>query len=810
MKRFVCIHGHFYQPPRENPWLEEIEPQESAFPYHDWNERISAECYARNGASRILDQEGRVVEIVNTYSKISFNMGATLLSWMEKNDPQTYQSVLDADRISCERFGGHGSAMAQVYNHMIMPLSNTRDKRTQVVWGIRDFESRFKRAPEGMWLAEAAVDLESLDIMAEHGIKFTVLAPHQARRVRKISVKAAAPWVPGDEEPIDLRRPYLCRLPSGRTIALFFYDGPIARAVAFEGLLHNGEALANRVLGALDADPSRNQLVHIATDGESYGHHHKFGDMALAYALQHIEQKGLAQITVYGQYLADNPPQYEAEIVDKSSWSCVHGVERWRENCGCNSGGKPGWHQEWRAPLREALDWLRDCATVVYEQEMKQYTPDPWKLRDLYIDVILDRSYGNAERFIAEHVRAGLDVHQKNSILRLLEIQRNALLMYTSCGWFFDDISGIETVQIIKYAARVIQLVEYVNDMDFELGFIEILGKAKSNVPEANNGARIYKLYVEPSIVDILRVGAHYAMSSLYKDYSDEEDLYCYKVRRKLYERKSVGKFALVIGHCAIVSTVTWTSFDVQFVVLHLGDHNFITGVDHFKDEVVFNRMRAELLRIFLDGDVPKTLQVINKYFGGKNYSLWHLFKYEQQAILEKIFESTMREVETSFRGIYEDHYSLLRMINDNHMPLPKTLSGVVEFILNRDMMRILEMPEVPLDRLQKMSEEVSRWPFKRGKEQLDFSGANKVNEMMGQFEKDPNDVVLLEKITEVVRILTGLKFDLDFWKAQNSYYRICRTVCHEKRRGDVAPETVRWLKSFDALGVMFKMRACS
>ncbi len=811
MNKFICIHGHFYQPPRENPWLEEVEVQESAQPYHDWNERISAECYARNGASRILDNAGYIIEIVNTYSKISFNMGPSLLSWMEKKDPDAYRSVLEADRLSRARFSGHGSAMAQVYNHLIMPLANSNDKRTQIIWGIRDFESRFKRPPEGMWLAETAVDLESLDIMAEQGIKFTVLAPHQAKRVKKLSVDRE--WKDEDEEAIDLRRPYLCRLPSGRTIALFFYDGPISQAVAFEGLLNSGEAFANRILGALDRKSSSRQLVHIATDGESYGHHHKFGDMALAYALYYVEKNDLAGITIYGEYLERNPPEYEVEIVENSSWSCLHGIERWRDNCGCNSGGRPGWQQQWRGPLREALNWLRDRAAEVFERELKDHVPPGssiWKLRDAYIEVILDRSQSNVERFFTEHVRIGLELKEKNRILRCLEAQRNALLMFTSCGWFFDDISGIETVQIIKYAARVIQLVRRVSDVDLELGFIEILGQAKSNVPEANNGARIYKTYVEPSIVDILRVGAHYAMSSLYQDYAPEANLYCFQVLRKVYDKQVVGKLSLVAGHCSITSNITWTRFDVHFLVLHLGDHNFITGVDYFRDDALFNKMRQEALQIFSDGDIPRTIHIINRYFGSKNYSLWHLFKQEQQAILDNIFESTMCEVEASFRRIYEDHYSLIRMINENHMPLPKTLSGVVEFVLNRDILRVLAMPNVPLDKLHRMVQEMRRWPFSRGKEQLDFVGGQKVNELMARLARTPDDLVLLESITALVGALAKLQLNQDYWKAQNIYYAIAQTSSRDKRARalDQAGEAAAWVKHFDALGEMLKVRA--
>jgi len=234
MDRYLCIHCHFYQPPRENPWLESIELQESAYPYHDWNERITAECYEPNAASRILTTDNRIIRIVNNYSRISFNVGPTLLSWMANRAPETYQAILDADRESQQRFSGHGSAIAQVYNHMIMPLANRRDKQTQVFWGIRDFESRFNRAPEGMWLAETAVDIETLEVLAANGIQFTILAPSQARHERRVTTTKFKNVEGGK---IDPTRPYVCNLPSGRSINLFFYDGPISRAVAFEGLL---------------------------------------------------------------------------------------------------------------------------------------------------------------------------------------------------------------------------------------------------------------------------------------------------------------------------------------------------------------------------------------------------------------------------------------------------------------------------------------------------------------------------------------------------------------------------------------------
>ncbi|HEX9788776.1 MAG TPA: DUF3536 domain-containing protein, partial [Candidatus Binatia bacterium] len=369
MRGSICIHGHFYQPPRENPWLEAIELQDSAAPYHDWNERITRECYAPNAVSRLLDDQGRIVKLVNNYAKISFNFGPTLLTWMEINAPDVYAAILEADRQSREKFSGHGSAMAQVYNHVIMPLANSRDRVTQILWGIRDFEHRFKRAPEGMWLPETAVDLETLEWLVRFGIRFVVLAPHQAARVRRIGETV---WREVNGAQIDPTQVYRQQLPSGRSIAIYFYDGPIARAVAFEGLLSHGERFIERLTGAFSAEPEQPQLVHVATDGESYGHHHRFGDMALAYVLEQIETRGLARLTNYGEYLAMHPPAHEVEIVEKSSWSCIHGVDRWWRDCGCNTGAHPGWNQQWRSPLRHALDWLRDQVAPRWEKKARE------------------------------------------------------------------------------------------------------------------------------------------------------------------------------------------------------------------------------------------------------------------------------------------------------------------------------------------------------------------------------------------------------------------------------------------------------
>ena len=525
MRRFVCIHGHFYQPPRENAWLETVELQDSAYPYHDWNQRVTAECYAPNGASRILDERGMIRDIINNYASMSFNFGPTLLTWLEERAPETYQSVLEADRLSLERFG-HGSALAQAYNHLIMPLATARDKRTQIKWGIRDFERRFGRAPEGMWLPETAVDLETLDIMAEEGVAFSILAPSQAGRIR-LRAQNDAPWRDVTGARIDPSQAYLQRLPSGRDITLFFYDGPISQAIAFEGLLRRGEDFKERLLGAFDDRRDWAQLAHIATDGETYGHHHRHGEMALSFALERIAEDPDVELTDYAAYLANHPPQIEVEIIESTSWSCVHGVERWRSDCGCNSGSHSEWNQAWRGPLREALDHLRDKVEPLYTAGAAELLRDPWAARDDYIEVILDRSSQSRDTFFARHALRPLTAGEQQRALGLLEVQRHAMLMYTSCGWFFDDLSGIETVQVMQYAGRALQLAnEFLPADDLEEEFLRDLAEAHSNLLEQGSGRDIFERQVRPAALDLLKVSAHYAISSLFEEEGAHTPLY--------------------------------------------------------------------------------------------------------------------------------------------------------------------------------------------------------------------------------------------------------------------------------------------
>lgn len=806
-EKYICIHGHFYQPPRENPWLNEVEAQESAQPYHDWNHRITAECYARNAASRILDSNKRIVDIINNYSKISFNFGPTLLSWMERKDPETYAAILEADRMSLQNFQGHGSAMAQVYNHMIMPLANARDKRTQVIWGLKDFESRFRRKPEGMWLAETAVDLETLDIMAEHGIKFTVLAPHQAKRVRKLNDHGR--WrIVTPEHPIDPKSPYICTLPSGRTINIFFYDGPISQAVAFEGLLSSGENFANRLMSGFDHHSPETQLMHIATDGETYGHHHKFGDMGLAYCLYFLDVHDLVTVTIYGDYLEKYPPTHEIEIHDATSWSCGHGVERWRNNCGCRIGAHASWQQEWRKPLRDALDWLRDHSVTVYENHMRDLVKDPWEARNAYVQVILDRSRSNIDNYFASQAAKVLSEEEKVKALCLLEIQHNAQLMYTSCGWFFDDISGIETVQILKYAARVIQLIKDIDGADLEQPFVNTLEKAKSNISEYKNGASIYRTMVKPSVVDLLRVGGHYALTSLFEEYPQHQQLYCYSIDSEQYERKEAGRNRLAIGRGVVTSDITLEKLPICFAVIHLGDHNLLGGVEVFKSESDFFPIYTEILKVFMNSNIPEAINLINTYFGLHNYSLWHLFKMEQQKILLEVLKSATDEIETSFRQIYENQYSLLQIKEDIQLHLPKTLSTVVEYVLNRDLCAALEKEPVDLESVKKLVSEMKRWSFERDRSDLSFVASRRISELMNQFIDRPDDIPLMETIVILLRNFSLLSLQLDLWKAQNIYFSMGKKFYVAKQRNSLSDHMAqRWISTFDSLGQILQVK---
>lgn len=781
MERYICIHGHFYQPPRENPWLEMLEVQDSAYPYHDWNERITSECYARNASSRILDEDGKIMQLVNNYARISFNFGPTLLSWMEKEAPEVYRSILEADRESIERFSGHGSAVAQAYNHIILPLANSRDKYTQIYWGIKDFEHRFGRKPEGMWLPETAVDMESLDIMAELGIVFTILAPRQAKSVRQIG---AEEWQDVIDARIDPTMAYSCALPSGRSISLFFYDGPISLGIAFENLLYSGEALAERLVGAFSDSRSWPQIVHIATDGESYGHHHSSGDMALAYALHHIEANNLARLTNYGEYLERHPPTQEVEIYENSSWSCVHGIERWRSDCGCNTGGYPQWSQAWRGPLRDALDWLRDTLEAAYEELAGELLKDPWMARNDYIQVVLDRSTENMRGFIARHARSRVHQPDPTAVLKLLELQRHAMLMYTSCGWFFDELSGIETVQVIAYAARAVQLAKELFGGAVEPRFVQLLAKAKSNIPEHKDGRYIYNTWVKPARIDLTRVCAHYAVDLLFKDEPADTNIGPYKVGRQDMEVWQTGRAKLIVGRAKLRSEITLEEGSLSFGVLHLGDHNISCGVREYQGEAKYRELVEEISDPFHRVDFPGTVLVLDKHTGSATYSLSSLFKDEQRRALDTILQSPLEEAESVYSQLYEHHAPLIRFLAASTTSTPKQLSAAVEFVLNAQLRAALKKHSIDRRLIESILEDIRLTGVPLDQATVEYSYRKNLESMAGSVLSRPADPSSLRDLLEATELLELLPFQVNLRRTQDMCYMAFRDfVLHHSQK---------------------------
>ncbi|HEY1586760.1 MAG TPA: DUF3536 domain-containing protein, partial [Polyangia bacterium] len=454
-RAFLVVHGHFYQPPRDNPWLGIVERQESARPFHDWNQRIAAECYTPNAFARVLDDDGRIVSIVNNYELMSFNFGPTLLSWLEDHAPDTYRRILEADVRSLAA-RGFGNAIAQAYNHAILPLCNERDRRTQIRWGLADFERRFGRRAEAMWLPETAVSMPTAEALIDEGLKFVILSPHQAE-----SARDGGDWFDVSSATIDPTQPYRLHASSGRALDLFFYDGPISSDIGFSGLLFSAASLVGRFSSALVADRGRDQLVHVATDGESYGHHTRWGERTLAYALAVEAPRRDFVVTNYAAYLAAHPPVAEARLKsgpdgEGTAWSCAHGVGRWTRDCGC-SAGTPGFSQAWRAPLRRAFDFVRDRAAALFEREAAPLLRDAWGARDRYVTA-MGRDVAAQDRFLTAEQAHLLDAVERLRALRLLELCRYCQLMYTSCGWFFDELSGLESTQILRYANRALEL----------------------------------------------------------------------------------------------------------------------------------------------------------------------------------------------------------------------------------------------------------------------------------------------------------------------------------------------------------------
>jgi alpha-amylase/alpha-mannosidase (GH57 family) len=800
-KRFICIHGHFYQPPRENPWLETVETQDTAAPYHDWNERICAECYAPNGAARVVNVKNQIMRIVNNYARISFNFGPTLLSWLKENAPRTYRMILEGEDRSRQRNRDHSSALAQVYNHMILPLANARDRATQIRWGIADYENSFGSAPEGMWLPETAADNATLEALAANGIRFTLLAPHQCKRIRPL--KGDGNWTNTPDATVDTTRPYLVRFASGASIAVFFYNGPVARAIAFEGLLNSGDNFVARLKGGFK-DGAQAQLVHVATDGESYGHHHKHGEMALAYAMRLLEQDKTVRLTNYATFLEQFPPEFECEIVEDTSWSCVHGVERWRSNCGCN-GGRPGWNQEWRAPLRKALDELRDALIPLTEQHGSSLFRDVWAARDAYIQVVLDRSTESVDGFLAAHHAHPLSDEDRVRALELMEMQRHAQLMFTSCGWFFDDIAGIETVQIIAYAARVLQLAGQVfgeQAAPLEPAFLARLAEAHSNDPAAGDGARIYGKCVATQELHLEQVAAHYAISSVFSSFAEETELFCYRVRRISYEIQTSGRGRLALGRGHVASSITDHAQSFSFAVLHFGDQNITAAVKVYNhaDAAAFEAFSADAAGHVQRADFPEVIRLLDRFYGHADYSLTSLFTDEQRRIVQLILNSTLWDIENSLTTIYQDHASLLHYLSQAGLPKPPALTLAAGFAINAGLRRVLEIEPVDVAQLRSFLTLAKSDLVPLETATLSYIADQRMKRAMVELQMSSGSLEMLDRALVLARTLAELPFDLNLWQAQNIWYEVMRTSGYALTALS-AEDRPRWEKDFNELG---------
>jgi len=754
-----------------------------------------------------MDSQWRIIGLINNYSRISFNFGPTLLYWLANHNPSVYQSIINADKESMTHFSGHGSAIAQVYNHMIMPLANRNDKETQVKWGIRDFQARFHRDPEGMWLPETAVDTETLEVLAENKIKFTILAPHQASKVRKIGTEE---WLDVSGAKIDPRRAYLCRLPSGKSISIFFYDKQSANDIAFGNLLQNGEAFAKRLVDAFKDAPEDATLETVASDGELYGHHHPHGDMTLAYCVYHIVVKEPIKLTNFGEYLSKHPPQYEVKIQEQTSWSCVHGVERWRSDCGDNMGIY-NWRQAWRKPLREAMDWLRDALISPFEEESSRYLKDPWAARNDYIEVILDRSTENVDRFLSKHQKKYLTPDEKGRVIKMLEMQRHAMLMFTSCGWFFDEISGIESVQVLRYAARALQLAKVLFGTDLEGQYVKILEGAPSNIPEFCDGARVYRLFVEPDIVDFEKMSAQNTIMGLFprrpksKSYSYNSTNRFFKITNSKVEKRDAGKPRAIVNCTSIYSSITLDKEDFGCAAFWLGTHNVSCGVTRDMNDQTFRAMKDEFLSYFESGQINELMAVLPKYFG-RTYTLKEMFKDDQRHVLDYIVGDELEKAENLYEMIYQDNYVMLRFMKENFIPPPKPLLSATEIVLNLKIERLLSVKTPDLKKLQKLISDSNLLAVKLDSELLGYKASKVITDKFVNLQKHPQNIEEIRWISRLLKIISGSPIRINLWQAQNIAFKIAETY-YDKIKVKKDKASLAWVLAFIRLCELMGIR---
>ncbi len=783
---FVAIHGHFYQPPRENPWLEAIEREESARPFHDWNERIAFECYRPNAYARIIDGQGKILDIFNNYSFLSFNFGPTLLSWIERERPLIYQKILEADRESLRRLG-HGNAIAQVYDHMIMPLANERDQETEVRWGIADFERHFHRKPEAMWLPETAVNYPTLKVLIKCGMRYLILSPFQALRVRSFGSKK---WTDVSQGKVDTTQPYRCFLRdrsgkkmSDQYIDIFFYEGVISKEIAFGELLKDGNRFCQRFVQAYGQGKKGPQLIHVSTDGETYGHHKKFGEMALAYALS----KGLSghgfEVLNYGAFLKRFPPVDEVEIDEGpkgegSAWSCGHGVGRWKEDCGCSTGGRPGWNQRWRKPLREALNLLRDDLATLFEREGEKIFIHPWEARNGYIDVIMDRSPESVGKFFEQYGCQGLDEKGRIKGLKLLEMERHALRMFTSCGWFFADLAGLETILILEHAARAIQFAEEFSDQDIEKRFLQALSPGRSNRPEMGDGLQIHQRFVKPKQVALEQVVNHYTIFSLFDSGAKKKRIFSFRVETIDQERIERDDRLLVLGKVKVASDVIPEPKGFLFGLISSKGDLFQNWVSEDRGTLDFITLRRRGMDGFEQGR-EELKETLTSLLGNQIFTIRDVLKEEREEIFRKFMQKEIGETSRIYAEIFDRTKPTIEILTGEGMEIPYEIRAAAEITLSHRLFQ--EVRELRSDfrsavtkgAIDRIVEESKRYGCRLRKEEslfvLNEVLREKMESLRGTKYSDlPAQEGLIQEIITLLDLSKKWDFDLDKWEAQD------------------------------------------
>jgi len=768
---YLCIHGHFYQPPRENPWLERIENQPSAFPYHDWNERVTRECYGPNTRARLEADEGRILKLVNNYAYMNFDFGPTLLSWLEKAHPRIYREILAADLASRKRYHGHGNAMAQVYNHIIMPLAATRDKRTQIRWGLADFAGRFGRPAEGMWLAETAVDLESLALMAEEGVRFTVLAPTQAGAVRALDDPAGM-WKDVSGENIDTTKPYRVFPRGGGSpfIDVFFFDRELSEAVAYKKILASGSDFLGRLEKGIGDEREGARLVNIATDGESYGHHFKFGDMALAWIFDHLEQQGKLKLTNYACFLEQFPPGEEVRIRENTSWSCAHGVERWRSDCGCNVNHREGWNQAWRTPLREAMDWLSGELATLFEEQGGKLFNDPWVARDDYIVVLLDPSRESRDQFLEKHLIKGApDEGERAVAFELMESQRMALYMYTSCGWFFDDIAGLEATQVLMYADRAMSLARRWSRSDLENTFLSIISRARSNDPRLGDGATVFDVQVRKKRMPPGRIAANYAFVQLFHQGQELEGFFKDLVQPGEEKDETLWDPGETTGRILVSDPMTGKNEIVVFSAKGQEPVDFecrVRSQDGEKEIYTFSDITPDTRKVFMKS------------------TAYHI-------------------VDQVGRSVSEQDLRVLLSVGppseETREPLPGGLEDILHIFLRGCFLRLAEMRGAmsgEITAIRALIRNASAWDWSPQVDDPETRkrGREPVNRLMKLIAESAEGTVITT-LMEFLDLADELSLKIDLWECQNHYWDLSTD---QGFTGRLSPEQT---KAFKMLG---------